>query len=320
MNPADPVLFRGRTVEEVYQQITQSLGSDAVVVQLKRVSARGMTRIWGGTEIEALARAGTSRQPSPVPAAAPVIGGQVNPASILRSWGLAEATVRAAMASVPMSGGSADEGQGGIRAAAGLLSAWDSLSLLLPSHPRRVALVGPAGSGKSVTTAKWLTTEALRHRRACRVWRLDGATVNGAEALALHAELLRIPVESSWNPALPRVDMEFLDLPGWGASDLELSDRMANLIDRFEPDLLAVALNAAYDFGILRRIVDQFSRLQPRGLVLTHLDESPSPARVWDLVIQTGIPLAAVSSGSSVPGGFERPTGETWVQRLLESV
>ena len=317
MNPSDLVQFRGTTVEEVFQKVHQALGPDAVVVQLKRVTANGVSRIWGGVEIEALARVEQQRPRVPVPPPRSVVGGEVDPASVLRSWGLSPATIQLVLGQVAGAHVGVRTGTGPVRATAGLLAAWDRLAKSLPADPRRIVLVGPPGVGKSTAIAKWLTIEALKHQRSCRVWRLDGATLNGAEALALHADLLGIPVETAWNPSLPRIDFEVLDLPGWSASDRELSDRMANLIDRFEPDLTALVLNLAYEFEILQVLAGRFQPLRPAGLVLTHLDEAPSPARVWDLVVQGGLPLVATSSGPWVPGGFDRISGEAWVERLL---
>ncbi len=201
-----------------------------------------------------------------------------------------------------------------------MLAAWDHLGGDRFASPRRVALIGPPGSGKSACIAKWLTVEVIRNRRTCRVWRLDGAVVNGAESLSLHAELIGVPVESAWNPAVPAHEVEYLDLPGWNAADRELNDRMANLLDRFDPDCVGLVLNAAYEPTVLQIQAQDFGPCHPSCLVLTHLDEYPDPAKVWDLTLQNQLPLVATSTGPCVPGGFDRLSGEQWVERLLASV
>lgn len=322
MNPSAMIQFRGRTAEEVFQKVHQALGPHAVVVQLKRITTGGISRIWGATEIEAWARPGAA--PSPTPSVrrgyrtVPEV--EVDVREILRSWRLSPETLRIVQQHLPAASRGAGPEQGGILATAGLLAAWDQLGGPGPITPRRIALIGPPGSGKSACIAKWLTVEVIRNRRTCRVWRLDGAVVNGAESLSLHAELIGVPVESSWNPTIPAHDVEFLDLPGWNASDPELNDRMANLLDRFEPDAVGLVLNAAYEPTILRAQFESFAACRPNALLLSHLDEAPDPAKVWDLTLQSRLPLLATSSGPWVPGGFERLSGEQWMERLLGSV
>ncbi|MFM7216056.1 MAG: hypothetical protein ACKO3H_14375 [Verrucomicrobiota bacterium] len=320
MNPSAMIQFRGATAEEVFQKVHQALGPNAVVVQLKRITAGGISRIWGATEIEAWAR---PADPAPPPGperrvARPVV--EVDVREVLRSWRLAPETVRVVQRHLPATPRGAGAEQGGILAAAGLLSAWDHLGGQRPASPRRIALIGPPGSGKSACIAKWLTVEVIRNRKTCRIWRIDGAVVNGAEALSLHAELIGVPVESAWNPSIPAHEVEFIDLPGWSATDRDLNDRMANLLDRFEPECVGLVLNAAYAPGILETQAEAFSTFNPSGLLLTHLDECPDPARVWDLTLQLQLPLIATSSGPWVPGGFDRLSGEQWVERLLAAV
>lgn len=324
MNPSAMIQFRGGTAEEVFQKVHQALGPNAVVVQLKRITAGGISRIWGATEIEAWARpADPTPAPQPArstPRSTPRSVAEVDVRDVLRSWRLAPETIRIVQHHLPATSRGSGPEQGGIRAAAGLLSAWDHLGGHRINSPRRIALIGPPGSGKSACIAKWLTVEVIRNHRTCRIWRLDGAVVNGAEALSLHAELIGVPVESAWNPSVPAHEVEFIDLPGWNASDQDLNDRMANLLDRFDPDFVGLVLNAAYDPGILEVQARAFAATRPTGLILTHLDESPDPARIWDLTLQLQLPLAATSSGPWVPGGFDRFSGEQWVEKLLGSV
>lgn len=319
MNPSAMIQFRGATAEEVFQKVHQALGPNAVVVQLKRITSGGISRIWGATEIEAWAR-----PTDPHPPVSERRGARsevdLDFREVLRSWRLAPETVRVVQRHLPAKHWGAGAQQGGILAAAGLLSAWDHLGGQTVTSPRRIALIGPPGSGKSACLAKWLTVEVIRNRRSCRIWRLDGAVVNGAEALSLHAELIGVPVESAWNPSIPAHEVEFIDLPGWDAMDRDLNDRMANLLDRFEPECVGLVLNAAYAPGILKALAEAFSSFNPSSLLLTHLDECPDPARVWDLTLQLRLPLIATSSGPWVPGGFERLSGEQWVERLLATV
>lgn len=319
------MLFKGHTAEEALAKVHQSLGSSAIVVQLKRVPSAGVGRIWGAMEIEAWAQAPAPPPPPPPAPVSPVAKVRSAPKEartmdLLRSLGLNEESVRRVHQSIPVSSAPLTNQEACLQLGAALLAAWDNATRRIPKTPRRIALIGAAGSGKSVATAKWITIESLRHQQECRIWCLDGIVANSAEFLSQHAELLGIPVETTWNPGLPPCAREFLDLPGWNPSDPDVSDRMANLLDRFEPDCLLLTLNAAYEASILQNQTMQFMPFRPHGLLVTHLDECESPAKVWDLVLASGIAVFGTSSGRFIPGGFDRTGGETWMERLFEQV
>ena len=316
------MLFKGHTAEEALAKVHETLGSSAIVVQLKRVPSAGVGRIWGAMEIEAWAQA-----PAPAPAergAKPTklrrTSAESGTMDLLKSWGLGAASTRIIQQSLPASTSELNSQEACLQLGGALLAAWDKAASRIPNTARRIALIGAAGTGKSVATAKWLTIETLRHQQDCRVWCLDGIVANSSEFLIQHADLLGIQVETTWNPALPSCSREFLDLPGWTPSDRYVSDRMANLLDRFEPDCLLLTLNAAYETAILQEQVRAFEDLRPHGLLLTHLDECASPTKVWDLVLGHGIAPMATSGGRFIPGGFEQTGGEFWMERLFAQI
>jgi flagellar biosynthesis protein FlhF len=69
-----------------------------------------------------------------------------------------------------------------------------------PARPH--IFIGPPGSGKTTAICKWLTLATLLDGRSARVWRLDGNTANTAEFLAIHCEMLGVPLERFWAPAV----------------------------------------------------------------------------------------------------------------------
>lgn len=312
--------FRGATAREVIDLVHRELGPSAIIVELKRVRSDGLGRIWGAMELEALVQAPVE---SPRPAGSEgsrSVAPAVRTMDFLRSLGLGEEASRNLRAALPPTSDGLDGEAACLQIGAALLAAWDGAASRLPAEPSRVAFIGAPGIGKSAAMAKWITVEALRHHRECRVWCLDGVVANSAGFLAQHAELLGIEVEPRWNPVLPPLAREFLDLPGWDPAQRDVSDRMANLLDRFAPDCLLLALNAAYEEPILREQIRRFAPLGPNGLLLTHLDECASPTKVWNLVLNGRLAVFATSSGRFIPGGLERTLGETWMERLFSQV
>ena len=85
--------------------------------------------------------------------------------------------------------------------------------------PQTHVFIGPAGSGKTTALCKWLTLAVLTEGRSASVRRLDGTVANTAEFLAVHCEMLGVPVERFCSGASPVVDLNFVDLPGIEAGD-----------------------------------------------------------------------------------------------------
>ena len=194
------MLFKGHSAEEALAKVHQSLGASAIVVQLKRVPSAGIGRIWGAMEIEAWAQAPAPLAPisaAPEPSVARVRSApkEARTMELLRSLGLNEESARKVHQSIPGSGAALTNQEACLQLGAALLAAWDKGTKRIPKTPRRIALIGTAGSGKSVATAKWITIESLRHRQDCRIWCLDGIVANSAEFLSQHAELLGIPAD-----------------------------------------------------------------------------------------------------------------------------
>jgi flagellar biosynthesis protein FlhF len=78
-------------------------------------------------------------------------------------------------------------------------------ALLLHSEPpaprpsNTLVFIGPPGSGKTTVLSKILARAALIEGRPVRVWRLDGANANTAESLSVYAEIVGAGVERLYN-------------------------------------------------------------------------------------------------------------------------
>jgi flagellar biosynthesis protein FlhF len=164
--------------------------------------------------------------------------------------------------------------------------------------------IGPPGSGKSTALCKWLTLAVLTEERNARVCRLDGATANTAEFLAVHCEMLGVPIERFWSKPDARSDLLFVDLPG-----VELNDDagMAVLQARLKSlpsPRVHLVLNAAYETAALMAQWRAFAAFEPEDLVFTHMDEEQRRIKLWNLVFGTNCSPRFLSAGQKIPGEF----------------
>ena len=203
-----------------------------------------------------------------------------------------------------------------------LIDHWNSLAkeARKHSHARKV-LVGAPGSGKTTVLCKWLTQTVLSKRQPARVWRLDGHQSNTAEMLTVHAEMLDVEVNRVWCPE-PVTDgtAQFFDLPGVMSGDSVGLDTLKQLANEIQPAEFILVLNSAYELDHLIRSVRDFGDLPINGLIVTHLDEETKWSKLWNLTLETGLPILYCSGGQEIPGEFVQLTSEMLFHSVMQQL
>jgi flagellar biosynthesis protein FlhF len=193
--------------------------------------------------------------------------------------------------------------------------------------------IGPPGSGKSTAICKWLTLATLLEGRAARVWRLDGNTANTAEFLAIHCEMLGVPLERFWSPEVrsqksedgnqkteignptsdlrpPTSELWFVDLPGVEIADKQALNALREQIATLPSPRVHLVLNAAYEMPALLAQWRAFEACQPEDLIFTHLDEETRRVKLWNFVFGTNCSLRFLGAGQKIPGQFRNASPE----------
>ena len=196
-----------------------------------------------------------------------------------------------------------------------------------PARPH--VFIGPPGSGKTTALCKWLTLAALLEERAARVWRLDGTTANTADFLAIHCEMLGVPLERFWGVHSPQsavasqaadgglttVDcglapLWFVDLPGVEISDSQALTTLREQLATLSSPRVHLVLNAAYEMPALLAQWRAFETCQPEDLIFTHLDEEACRVKLWNFVFGTNCSLRFLGAGQKIPGEFRSAAPE----------
>jgi flagellar biosynthesis protein FlhF len=193
--------------------------------------------------------------------------------------------------------------------------------------------IGPPGSGKTTALCKWLTLASLLEERAARVWRLDGSTANTSQFLAIHCEMLGVPLERFWRPDVgsqksevgnqkmetgnpasdlrpPTSELWFVDLPGVEIADAPGLNNLRNQIAALPSPRVHLVLNAAYEMPALLAQWRAFERCGPEDLIFTHLDEEARRVKLWNFVFGTNCSLRFLGGGQKIPGEFRNASPE----------
>lgn len=186
--------------------------------------------------------------------------------------------------------------------------------------PRPHVFIGPPGSGKTTALCKWLTLTALLEGRAARVWRLDGSTANTADFLAIHCEMLGVPLERFWTTPVEsrgaRIESDvpsplcLVDLPGVEISDVAALAALREQLATLPSPRVHLVLNAAYEMPSLLAQWRTFEPCEPEDLIFTHLDEEPRRVKLWNFVFGTNCSLRFLGAGQKIPGEFRNASPE----------
>jgi flagellar biosynthesis protein FlhF len=179
------------------------------------------------------------------------------------------------------------------------------------SEARRViALVGPAGVGKTTTIAKLAAASSLQGKQVALVT-LDTYRIAAAEQLRVYAEVLDLPLAicataEQFQQALARFadrDLVLVDTDGRAAIDAERMSQLGSLLGQDVETHLV--LSACLRDSSWQRALDRFAGLNYRRLILTKLDETPGTGVLATLAESAQVPISFLSTGQDVPDDIE---------------
>ncbi|MDB6039420.1 MAG: flagellar biosynthesis protein FlhF [Verrucomicrobiales bacterium] len=329
--------FIASSAAQAVAQIRETLGPEAVVLNIRRVRAKGISGLFQRTNVEVLACVPKTAEPKPTndavldhlreelasikeimltlvqrEASPPgFVNGPDDSASDLRiSPILEESGLLRLYAHQIVDQIKAINGRVASSSVSEELSLAQRILTDCWKSPRPIQanthiFVGPPGSGKTTALCKWMTNAVLLENRQACVWRLDGLSANTSEALSVHCEILGVPIHRC--PASMKTaasEMLFVDLPGVNTSDETGLVHLQHMLAEIGEAEVHLVLNGSYESSVQLAQVRSFSRLPINDLIVTHLDEDTRWGKLWNLVLGTNYALRALSAGQNIPGDF----------------
>lgn len=195
-----------------------------------------------------------------------------------------------------------------------------------------LALVGPAGVGKTTTAAK-LAARSIMQKKTVALISCDAYRVGAMDQLGEYADLMEARFHTAMN------QQELLDIIACETADVIIVDTSGKAI---EPDSTEAALGApelrgkaeglersrprvevllcvaasirSADAGRVHR---DFAIAQPTGLVITKIDETDTPAGIAHAAFATGLPITTACSGQRVPEDIGQADASSLAKNLF---
>ena len=193
------------------------------------------------------------------------------------------------------------------------------------SGPRIIALVGPAGAGKTTTIAKLALQYGLAARKRSVLISIDTLRIGACEALRTYAAILGIGfVVADNHRSLEQTieehrskDYIFIDTPGLGFRDLEAGSDAADFLARREDIQKHLVLPASLRPGDLSRVSSALQIFRPSRLLCTRIDEAEVLGPVFSEAVRTALPISFFTDGQRVPEDLRPATLSNVIDRIL---
>lgn len=189
-----------------------------------------------------------------------------------------------------------------------------------------IALVGPAGMGKTTTLAKLAARYVLKYGAASiALVSMDSYRIGAQEQLKTLGRILGVsvtqvdPGQSLTQALAPlaRKRVVLIDTAGLPANDPALRMQLETLASRGVNARNYLVLAATSQAQVLKAAYHSYKRCGLAGCILSKLDEAASMGEVLGLAIGHNLPVAYLADGPRIPDDVHVPRSHQLVSRAV---
>ena len=189
-----------------------------------------------------------------------------------------------------------------------------------------VALVGPAGMGKTTTLAKLAARHVLKHGpQGLALVGMDSFRIGAHEQLKTLGRILNVPVLqvdpgqslSQVLAPLARKTLVLIDTAGLPANDPALSLQLEALANRGLKVKNFLVMAATSQGQVLKAAYHGYKRCGLAGCIISKVDEAACLGEVLELAIGQQLPVAYLTDGPRIPDDLQLPKSHQLVSRAV---
>lgn len=190
---------------------------------------------------------------------------------------------------------------------------------------KALAVVGPAGAGKTTALVKLAFQLGLNQGKRITFLSLDDARIGAAEQLKACAAILGANfVQGDYSGGTLRAsikpgdcDLLLVDTPGLTPAEGEARRNLARALAQIDGLEILQVLTASTRTADLRSAMQRWQVMKPDHLLITHMDEAGNHGHVIALAAESGLPVAYLGWGREIPDDLEPASREKLIQLLL---
>lgn len=192
-----------------------------------------------------------------------------------------------------------------------------------------VALIGPAGAGKTTSAAKLAARFTLRHGpKKVALVTTDSYRIGAHQQLRTYGQILGAPVHVAKDgEALRKIlhtlrdkQLVLIDTAGMSQRDIRLSEQFGMIKESGLPIRSYAVLSASSQRSSLDEVLRSFGKVKLEGAILTKMDETMVPGEALSVVVQNRLPVAYVSDGQRVPEDLHPGRSNNLVNRCVQQL
>ena len=187
-----------------------------------------------------------------------------------------------------------------------------------------IALIGPAGVGKTTTVAKLAAVWKFKKKRDVALIIMDDHRIGAVDQIKIYSKIIGVPVEivsdkNELREAIKKLkdkDLVIIDTPGLNCrKDLELEKfyKYFEKMKIIETHLLLSATTKEKDFI---DISERLNKIKINRLIFTKIDESSTHGNILSHLIRTKIPVSCFTCGQEITESIE----DASMDRLLSLI
>ena len=189
-----------------------------------------------------------------------------------------------------------------------------------------VALVGPAGMGKTTTLAKLAARHVLKHGpQGLALGGMDSFRIGAHEQLKTLGRILNVPVLqvdpgqslSQVLAPLARKKLVLIDTAGLPANDPALRLQLEALANRGLKVKNFLVMAATSQGQVLKAAYHGYKRCGLAGCIISKVDEAACLGEVLELAIGQQLPVAYLTDGPRIPDDLQLPKSHQLVSRAV---
>ena len=189
-----------------------------------------------------------------------------------------------------------------------------------------IALVGPAGMGKTTTLAKLAARYVLEHGvNNIALVSMDSYRIGAQEQLKTLGRILNIPVShvgegqtlAETLKPLAHKRVVLIDTAGLPASDPALGLQLDNLAVLGIKAKNYLVMAATSQGQVLKAAWHAYKRCGLAGCIITKLDEAVNMGEALSMAISCGMPVAYTTDGPKTPDDIQVPRNHQLVSRAV---